>query len=112
MSVDYSKPLELKLNGQWRPARIVGEYQHTDHERRKIFAVVDSGSLIVERPIFSQPSEADIRNAPVTYTWWVNMYRSQYPTYHASRKLADDYDHGTPLRIACLNITFAEGDGL
>lgn len=48
---------------------------------------------------------------PVKHTRWVNIYPTiAYSNYHLSREAADG--ESTPLRIACIQITFHEGEGL
>ena len=52
----------------------------------------------------------DLINIPEEYTVWLNIYPGGEAMYHAAREIADEYSTGD--RIACIPVTFKEGEGL
>lgn len=51
------------------------------------------------------------RIAPKEKTGWLNVYKEGGGGLHETREMADYYG-GTGDRIACIQITYKEGDGL
>lgn len=53
----------------------------------------------------------DYRIAPKEKTGWLNVYKDGAGGFHETREMADYYG-GIGPRIACIQITYKEGDGL
>jgi hypothetical protein len=48
--------------------------------------------------------------APKEHSLWLNIYPDERPCGHLTRESADEGAYSK--RIACINITFKEGEGL
>lgn len=104
-----------------------GNYQTKDGRKVKIYATDGGGNLPVHGAIKGCGwwqgewtlnggwlTEGECRNdlidVPKEHTVWVNVYRALLSSVHPSREKADALAASN--RIACLEITFEEGEGL
>lgn len=54
--------------------------------------------------------ELDLMNVPERRTIWLNIYQNQPPREYSSRDQANFF--ADPGRIACIEVTYTEGEGL
>lgn len=110
--IDWDKPV------QTRDGREVRIYTRQGrHETATVVGEICSGGLCP--PILtrwcadgsddhsSRPNENDLVNVPQKHTVWENKYKS---TLYRTKEDADLAARGN--RIACIQVTFYEGDGL
>ena len=119
MKIDWNKPIQTRnghevriytTEGQWPTYPVIGERQS------------DSRNWILERWTLNgllnpgdSECESDIINVPEKHTLWLNIYahgcaRVLKLESHDTRKDADGYAPHD--RIACVEVTFTEGEGL
>lgn len=109
--LDLTKPLQTRngekaelvydgISGDWPLAVVVhrhsGEITMRTYTREGIFYL-------------DKNSTCNLMNVPEKWTIWLNVYEGQQ-TGHPSRRLADRY--AGPNRIACVEVTYTEGEGL
>jgi hypothetical protein len=115
------KPFDLKLaveghpiqTRDGRPAKFIAHVPETREEDQVVCLIeglvcsrFDTGLQYV-----SNPSPNDLFMAPVTHTKWLNIYPSVKYTYaYSTKELAAE--NAGPDRIACIQITYTEGEGL
>jgi hypothetical protein len=114
------KPFDLKLAQEGhpiqtrdgRPAKFVAHVPET-REEDQVVCLIDG--LVCSRfdtglQYVSNPSPNDLFMALVTHTRWLNLYERGDPFSYSSRALADE--KSAENRIACIQITYTEGEGL
>lgn len=109
--LDLTKPLQTRLGekaelvydgltGDWPLAVVVhlhsGKIAVRTYTREGVFH--DDATSI-----------SNLVNVPETRTFWLNIYENRQ-SGHPNRRLADYY--ANPDRIACIEVTYAEGEGL
>jgi hypothetical protein len=114
------KPFDLKLAQEGHPiqtrdGRPVKFIAHVPEVRlRKVIALVDGEvGCFLETGTFNAGcfTPSDLFMAPVTHTKWLNIYPSVKYTYaYSTKELAAE--NAGPDRIACIQITYTEGEGL
>lgn len=111
--LDISQPLRRRDNGQfeiWKVAdgKIYGRIL-TKHGEWVAYDWPANGSHYQE-----QVHSYDLLPAPRRIKGWINIYHElNYGGIHATREMADLSDRTfTKVRIACIYIDAAEGDGL
>lgn len=115
MGIDWDKPVQTRdgrevaihtIGGRSQACPVVGEYR-------------DSGGSWAcrrwthdGRYLSNRKSEDDLVNVPQKHTVWLNVYArdSACIKEHDTRKDADE--GATRGRIACIEVTFTEGEGL
>jgi hypothetical protein len=115
-------PFDLKLAQEGhpiqtrdgRPAKFIA---HVPGLGYPVVALVGQSSTVSQfattGAIYSAPVEdgRDLFMTPVTHTRWLNFYPSvKYSYAYSTKELADE--HAGPDRIACIQITYTEGEGL
>lgn len=100
-TIDLSKRYRDILTGrEVRIYAVDGCYPYAIHGARKDDRGWISGAWKLEQ----------LEEMPVTHTRWLNVYEASAAGIHRTR---EDADIGsTPDRIACIQITYAEGEGL
>ncbi len=99
-----------------KPARIIatdliGKYPivaaiKTDNGEECVETYTSKGFLLFD----NKNTGCCLTNLPEKITGWINMYKSGCGHFYASRKLADELSHDD--RLACIPVTFKEGEGL
>lgn len=110
--LDLTKPLQTRLgekaelvydgiSGDW-PLAVVVHYKHGGGKTLRTYT--REGVLYND-----EDSMSNLVNVPVKRTFWLNIYEDRQ-TGHPNRDHADYYAcYG---RIACVEVTYTEGEGL
>lgn len=125
MLLDLTKPIQIS---DGRPARIICTDMARDDHERPVLVVLVRGNGHETAMLFTHDGEhfaglgwprmkaKTLVNVLVKHTRWVNMYRRTLTdacaevALHLTKEEADKYSGSS--RIACVEITFTEGDGL
>ena len=104
------------LTRDGRPYRVI--CVDAKHSMTPIIALVTIDDGALEMPVRLRTNgqlargehESDLM--PPKQKRWVNVYRTEMPFLHATKKDADFMADTNPDRIACIEIEFSEGQGL
>lgn len=93
-------PIKVDLNGNY----------HYGHqyilEDGKLSSIYETTLDLISEVIVTDKPE------PKEYTRWINMYKVKTPSYCYSTREEADAGGDKNSRIACVQVTFKEGDGI
>lgn len=114
--VDWTKPIQLR---DGTPARLVGVLKN--HRRPRVIACVRHDGVEVVHQVgedgYCDYERASITNVPVTRTVYLNFYDAGTDcvpicSVHDTKELADSVGGGCMVKVACVKVTYTEGEGL
>lgn len=114
--VDWNKPIQLR---DGTPARLLGVL--ANHRRPRLVAAVRDDGVEVAHQVredgYCDYDDATVVNVPIERTVYVNLYDMgpdcpPLASVHTTRELAEGVSGGSCEKVACVEVTYTEGEGL